>query len=179
MCTLMKKVLFALLLFGHLYAQESECLCSEDVSAKNAVGVILSYGEGRGLMYRHYFDNSYLQQSGYIYYSRNSDYSNFAMNYGLSVGKYLFSSKSGYFKFKTLVGTEGTYDYSYNRYYNHESSTDIASFGIVSGGFGFEFGERKRGSLMYGIDALYMFRYDAENDYGIYPSMAIYMGYNF
>lgn len=174
---MIKVVFLVLMAFMSLYAEcECDCqkCCYQNEQADNSIGVIFSYGEGSGVSYRSNFESFYIQHAGFIYLEKYPGYESTQINYGLSYGKYLFSSNNDYVHLKAVMSTEVDY--------NHESDEGYLSTYEayrVGGGVGFEIGKRARGSIMYGFDALYIYKYHTADNYQLTPSMALYMQYNF
>jgi len=166
-------------------AQATECKCdcnTTESKVEYAIGTILSWGEGRGIEFRNYFGDSYIQQAGYIFAKKDSYTTSLLFNYGLSYGHYLFSNKTNYFHLKSVVGAEYSYSYDFEKDSYGDGShsyKNIDKEAIASGGFGLEIGYLKRGSILVGMDMLYIFTYDFENSYKINPSVAIYLQYNY
>lgn len=174
---MLKVVVLIVMFFFNLQA-ESDCdsqkCCDQSKSSDNSIGVIVSGGEGTGVLYRINFEDSYLQNAGYIYLEKHHDYEYFNSSYALSYGKYIYSSNQREKHLKILGGVEG----------NYEKSTDVGNTRISKNiittlGAGFEWGKRERGAIAYGVDALYVFDYSSGSNYSLHPALAIYAHYNY
>jgi len=177
-------VMLSMLILALAADEQKNSTTLKSTYSDSSVGIILSYGEGRGLAYRINFEDAYIQNAGYIYFSKDQNYKEFSADYSVSYGKYLIPDSKSYFHFKALVGLEGTYEIDSSHYYDEKNKKDRSYTTtnrsiMVSGGFGVEMGRREKGEILYGVDALYIFRYNSIDDYGLTPGIGIYALYNF
>ena len=166
---MLRVVVSVLALFLYLQADEK---------SESALGTIVSFGEGKGIFYRTYSDASYLQHAGFALLINSDVYSFYSLMYGISYGKYLYSESNSKVYFKSVVGFETSVDYDSEHYQNSQKSA-YQAIGMLSGGFGFEWGSRKRDYIVVGIDFLYLARATTAPEYIITPSAAAYIFYNF
>ena len=163
-------VLCAVLLFGDADKASTK--------PKQALGLLFSYGEGRGILYRSYLASGYIQQAGYLYLSKDSETTSAAFDYALSYGRYFYELHSSKLSLKGVGSLEALYDlerYSFgtNSYNNEHGSITLAL------GVGIEYGAKQKDRLFYGLDLLYNFELEDSKRYSIYPAVALYIGYNF
>jgi len=86
--------------------------------------------------------------------------------------------KESKFHAKVVTGVEVSYDYDSN-YWQDSQKTPHKGIMMLSGGFGVEYGEHRSGSILFGMDFLYMLRATTAQAYYLTPSAAIYALYNF
>lgn len=168
-----KIILLSSLFILNLYAESVE-----EQKPKEALGTIFSFGEGKGIFYRSYNAESYIEHAGFVIIALDSGDDYFSVMYGLSYGKYLYSLPKSKYHFKSILGLEVSYDYE-SSVYNDSKEITTKKIGMLSGGFGVEWGRRAHDTILFGVDFLYLLRATSDEVYRITPSAAIYALYNF
>lgn len=170
---MLRTIIITILFFSSIYAEDSSTSYSKD-----AVGSIFSMGEGKGLFYRIYDGETYIEHAALVFVVTDEEYTFLSLMYGFSYGKYLYSLPDSNYHFKTIVGFEVSYEYD-SDYYQQSLDTNSKALLMLSGGFGVEWGKRESDSIVFGVDFLYMFRVTTADEYRIMPSAAVYALYNF
>jgi hypothetical protein len=163
----------------------SASLLGANEEANNALGGVVSSGFGSGISYRSLDNEGYSQHAFTIFGSKNDERSEFYINYGFSLGHYLYSATSN-FHLKTIAGVDIGFEEdtfftsqaeSKARLNENGDDSNKDIFAITGAGFGIEYGSRKAGGVLLALDLMYRIRVSQERT-EVGPGMGIELFFN-
>lgn len=172
---LLKLLLLLFLLSINLIAAENN---QSSEALDDALGAIFSIGEGKGVLYRVYGDDSYIEHSTFAFLVSDDEYQFASLMYGLSYGKYLYTPPASKYHFKYIAGLELNFEYDSDSW-QHSLKTKRRLVSMLSGGFGLEWGRKEHDTIIFGADLFYLLRATTTGEYRVMPSFGFYTLYNF